>query len=337
MKKSLIALAILGGMSGVAMAQSSMTVYGIVDMGYNYNKSGDQTSHAIDSGLQSGSRLGFKGTEDLGNGLKANFVLESGLNADTGTYSQGGRAFGRQAWLGLEGGFGQVKLGRQYSPLRETMIAVDPFALGSAGSFGRTAFSGVFPALERVDNSVVYELPKNGLGLTGAAQYGFGESTDSVAKNRTVGFNVGYNFQGLNLGAAYSDLDVERMAKSKTYLLTATYDFGVAKAHAAYGENKVSFNGLGATEKTRNYMLGVSAPVSSVGTVKASYVMNDQRSVADADSHQFALGYEHSLSKRTNLYTTVAHINNDSNAQLGGAATLGKNITTYQVGMRHAF
>lgn len=335
MKKSLIALAILGSVAGTAMAQSSVSIYGIVDMGLSHDNNGAGGRTGIDSGLQSSSRLGFKGTEDLGNGMKANFVLESGINADTGGYSQGDTAFGRQSWLGLEGGFGQVKLGRQYSPIRNALLAVDPFALAGAGSIDRVGFNGEVSEIERVNNSVVYELPKNGLGVTGAVQYGFGETRDSMSTNSTVGFALGYKVDALDLGVAYNKLDILGNGDAKTYGLTAMYDFGVAKAHGAYGEHKVKFGGL--EEKTRTYMVGVSAPVSSVGTVKASYVLNDNRTFDNADSKQFAVGYDHALSKRTNLYATVARVTNDDNASLGGAALNGKSVSTYQVGMRHSF
>lgn len=336
MKKSLIALAILGGMSGAAMAQSSVSVYGVVDLGLQHSKSGGDKVTGIESGLQSGSRIGFKGTEDLGNGLKANFVLESGINADDGTFGQNDTPFGRQAWLGLEGDFGAVKLGRQYTPIRNALVSADPFGLESAGSLGRVAMNGNVGEIERVNNSVVYELAKNSLGLTGAVQYGFGESENSMSKDHSFGFAVGYKYNALDLGVAYNERDINSLAKQKSTALTGVYDFGVAKAHAAFGEEKISING-GQNIKSRTYMVGVSAPVTAAGTVKASYVINDQRTFNDADSKQFAVGYEHALSKRTNLYATLAHVSNDTNADLGGASANGKNVSTYQVGMRHAF
>src|SRR5690606_10200795 len=115
MKKSLLALAVLGTFSGAALAQSSVTIYGVADAGIAYTDNGNPAGEqwSVESGQQSGSRLGFKGTEDLGGGLSAIFTLESGFNLDNGTSAQGGRLFGRQAWVGLNGGFGTVKLGRQ--------------------------------------------------------------------------------------------------------------------------------------------------------------------------------------------------------------------------------
>lgn len=110
MKKSLIALSVLAAVAGTAQAQSSVTIYGVVDMALQHQNTGDPAGSTLglDSGIQSGSRLGFKGSEDLGGGLKANFQLEMGINADTGSSAQGGRAFGRQAFVGLSGNFGAV-------------------------------------------------------------------------------------------------------------------------------------------------------------------------------------------------------------------------------------
>jgi predicted porin len=113
MKKALLALAVLAAFAGTASAQTNVTMYGVLDMALQHENDGVNSTTALDSGIQSGSRLGFKGTEDLGGGLKANFDLEAGVNADTGTSSQGGILFGRQAWVGLSGGFGSLRLGRQ--------------------------------------------------------------------------------------------------------------------------------------------------------------------------------------------------------------------------------
>ncbi|PKO55512.1 MAG: porin, partial [Betaproteobacteria bacterium HGW-Betaproteobacteria-21] len=137
MQKKLIALAVAGLMSAPVFAQSNVTIYGIVDMGYknlgnNVNSAVGNRS-AIDSGQYSGSRLGFRGTEDLGNGLKASFVLETGINVDNGGFNQGNTAFARQSFVALSGGFGTVALGRQYTPQHILMSAVDPFGNGTSG------------------------------------------------------------------------------------------------------------------------------------------------------------------------------------------------------------
>jgi predicted porin len=117
-KKTLIALAILGAFTGVASAQTSVTVYGVADAGLVFEGGGAAGSVTkLSTGVQSGTRLGFKGVEDLGGGLSAKFLLETGIKIDTGGFNQGGTAFGRQDYVGLEGGFGSVTLGRQYTPV----------------------------------------------------------------------------------------------------------------------------------------------------------------------------------------------------------------------------
>ena len=115
MKKTLLALAVFGAFAGTTSAQSNVTIYGLVDMAIQHENDGANTRTALDSGEFAGSRIGFKGSEDLGGGLKVNFQLESGFGADDGKLNQGGRIFGRQAWVGMSGGFGSVNLGRQWT------------------------------------------------------------------------------------------------------------------------------------------------------------------------------------------------------------------------------
>ena len=153
MHKNLIALAVASLASLPVFAQSGVTIYGLVDMGYKW--SGDNIDHsissgsALDSGMSAGSRLGFKGTEDLGNGMKAGFVLEQGFNLDTGTLGQGGRVFGRQSFVSLSGGFGTVALGRQYPAGYLLTATVDPFGSGTAGQY-----NSVYLTEYRWDNAV---------------------------------------------------------------------------------------------------------------------------------------------------------------------------------------
>lgn len=356
MKKSLIALALMGAFAGTAFAQTNITLYGVVDAGIVYDNGGDAAGRAwrLDSGQQSGSRLGFKGTEDLGSGLSAIFVLENGFNTDVGTQAQGGRLFGRQAWVGLKGGFGSVKLGRQLSPLYTALDQIDPFRIGLAGNAQKAFGYGLYntdPFL-RTDNTLSYSAPDVG-GFNGTVSYAFGEQAGAFSNNRTAGLGIGYANGPINVQFAYQDSKTVTLTGGSTTAPTATalstvfggtpdlrtaliggsFDFGMAKAHLAYADSRAETGT--ATLKDRNWMLGVSAPVGA-GNVMASWNRNDIRDISGGKSNQYALGYTHALSKRTNLYTSFAYTRNDSNVRLNSFGN-GESDRLFNVGVRHLF
>jgi predicted porin len=358
MNKSLLALVVLGAFAGAASAQSSVTVYGVVDAGISYNNGGKAAGKTVglDSGQQSGSRIGFKGTEDLGGGLAAIFALESGFNIDNGALSdttdEKSRLFGRQAWVGLAGGFGAVKFGRQQTALYNALSATDPFAIGLAGNAQKVFGYGLYGAdpLARTDNTVSYSTA-NFNGFSASVNYGFGEVAGKNSEGRNVGVGAQYANGPINVQFAYQDSNTVDLglgafkpvaavynsgkADLKTAFIGGTYDFGVAKAHLAYGDTKLEQAGK-ASVKDRNWLVGVSAPVSAAGTVLASYVRNDVKNVDNAKSNQYALGYTHALSKRTNLYTSYSYLKNDKNVALNAYAN-GENVRKFNVGMRHQF
>jgi predicted porin len=239
MKKSLIALAVLGAMSGAASAQSSLTMYGIVDVSVQWNEAGFVTGSGATAtasqesvwgiegpGFQSGNRLGVRGAEALGRGWSAVFDLEMGFDISTGMSGQGGRLFGRQAWAGLRHtSFGTIVLGRIATPSSGTgdfdlFGSVDPFTTGW-GIFG---LQGTFiPSTTlREDNSIIWASPSWG-GLKLAAQYSANVNGTETAPNST-------NTQAYNLGAQYT---------WGPLLLAATYDVinypGQTAAQAAAG------------------------------------------------------------------------------------------------------
>jgi predicted porin len=186
MQKKLIALAVAALASGAAFAQSNVQIYGSIDVGFSHR--GDNiakhvdSQNAIDSGISSGNRLGFTGTEDLGNGVKALFQIEAGYYADTGRSAQDGRLFGRQAFAGLTGGFGTAIAGRLYTPHYSFLSAIDPFKAGTVGQYRNVFNVGVNYGGEnlfnptRVDNAVAYVSPIWG-GFNMTAAY----STNAVA------------------------------------------------------------------------------------------------------------------------------------------------------------
>lgn len=358
MKKSLLALAMLGAFAGAASAQTNVTIYGVVDAGINYDNGGSAagTAWKLSSGQQNGSRVGFKGTEDLGGGLSVAFVLENGFNADDGSLGQGNRLFGRQAWVGLNGNFGSVKLGRQQTALYYAALAVDPFGINQAGNLQKAFGYGVYALdpLSRADNTISYTSP-NLNGFTGSLAYSFGEVAGNNSANRNVGLGLSYVNGPLNAQFVYDKVNASGIALTgnlladantflgttgtpaldvKTSFLGGTYDFGVAKLHLAFADSKA--DAPASSIKDRNYMIGGSAPVGAAGRVLASWIRNDFRDFSAAKSDQYAIGYTYTLSKRTSIYSSAAYTKNDSAVRLN-AATLGSSDRTFQVGITHLF
>jgi predicted porin len=331
MKKSLLALAVLSAFAGAASAQTNVSIYGIADVGIQRTKvsgaaAGNGTTWGLESGIWSGSRLGFKGSEDLGSGMSAIFTLENGYLIDTGRIDQAGQLFGRQAWVGLNGGFGAVKLGRQYTPTFLAIDAIDPFETGLAGN-ALTTFN---PFGLRMDNTINYSLPSNLGGFYGQVAYGLGEVAGNNAASRQLGFSVGYANGPINAVLAYHDRNnATDTGGDKATFLGATYDFGVAKLHAAFQNGKADNPAPAADGKVRNYMIGASAPVGA-GRVLASFQRADDRN-SDANLDAWALGYTHGLSKRTDLYTSIGR----GTAEVPGAADIKTDV--FNVGIRHKF
>jgi predicted porin len=339
MKKSLLALAVLGAFAGAASAQTNVTIYGVADVGIERTKlDPGSATWRLSSGIQSGSRLGFKGSEDLGGGLSAIFALENGFDISTGTMAQGGTLFGRQAWVGLNGGFGAVKFGRQYTPIFIALDTIDPMGTGLSGD--GSGIGAVFRHYGvRMNNTINYSMPSAG-GLSAEVAYGLGEVAGDNSANRQIGLGAGYANGPITAVAAYHDQNgATGSADSKTFLLGGAYDFRVVKAHAAFADNR-DHDVAGATSgRSRDYMLGATVPVGA-GNIVASYVRHDDRLGAGSnDADYWQVGYTHSLSKRTNLYTSYSIIKNDAAANLSlptGTAG-GTDISWFNVGIRHKF
>jgi predicted porin len=330
MKKSLLALAVLGAFAGTASAQTNVTIYGLIDTAITYEDIGSTDRWFLDGGAftKNGSRLGFKGSEDLGGGLSAIFTLENGFGVDTGSLGQGGRLFGRQAFVGLQGGFGAVKLGRQNTPMHVALDTIDPFATGMVGNI-ENLFSAGAPGDVRTDNTFNYSLTAG--GFSGQLAYSLGEAVGDNSANAQWGASLGYANGPINVQFAYHDANTTTFAAplvdvdTETAFLGGSFDFRIAKIHAGYQKAEVK-NAAGAkTTDNNNYMLGVSAPIGA-GSIVGSYVKSENK-VANVDVDQYAIGYIHSLSKRTSLYTGYAHTETD------GAL----DIDRFQVGLQHRF
>ncbi len=335
MKKSLLALAVMGSVAGIASAQSNVTIYGIVDVGLSHENNGAAAGNVtrMDSGILNGSRLGFKGTEDLGGGMSAIFTLENGFAADTGALGQGGLLFGRQAWVGLSSGYGSLKLGRQKTVVYDNSGVFDPFGDALAGDSARLFnYSG-----SRTNNVISYAY--EGAGFRGQLQYGLGEVAGNTSANRMMALALGYKNGPIDVVLTHHrNNDATGDNNGKTTLLGGNYDFGMVKAYAAYAWNKdVTPSGvLSLGSDTRDGLIGLTAPIGPSGTFIASYIRLWDKNVDNADAKQAAIGYVHNLSKRTAVYASYAHLTNDDRASYQ-VPVAGNTDKLFNIGIRHVF
>jgi len=343
MKKSLLALAVLTAVSGAAFAQSSVTLYGKVDLGLVMD-SGNSAGKSIrlDSGVTGGSRIGFKGVEDLGGGMKAAFQLETGYCADSAAgassngatvpnFCTGSNAFmGRQAHGDLTGAFGALSAGRQYSIGFNNLSTIDPFGTGFAGQINNI----VDPSGIRLNNSVTYATPNMG-GFVGSAEIAFGEQTGNWQANRETGAGLTYASGPAYLGFSFYDVSnpAGNGATRKNYTFGGTYDFGVVKLHGLVQKSTGP-----STLDVLDIMGGVTVPIAG-GNLMASYIHHNDRTVKDSDAQQYGVGYIYPLSKRTSIYTAFAKIQNRNGATftVGNATASGTGNKAFNFGVVHNF
>ena len=349
MKRSLLALAILGAFAGAASAQSSVTVYGKIDVGGVLDSGVISPAGAhsvrISSGVTGGTRLGFRGVEDLGGGLQAKFVAETGFCADSNVgaanFCTGGNNFmGRQAYVGLSGGFGSTTLGRQYTPAFINLTTIDPFGTGYAGQttnlFDSDSSSAGNP---RMNNAVIYSTP-NMSGFGASLAFGAGETTGNWKAGRALGFSASYAAGPLYAGLAYHDVKdaTGSMSGRKNINFGGTYDFGVATVHGLYQQTKSAALTAGPYNDVTDWMLGASVPLGG-GKVMASYIKHNDKTAANKDAAQLGVGYNYALSKRTSIYTALAHITNKNGAifTVGNATEAGTGNQAFNLGLVHNF
>lgn len=346
MKKSLLALAALTAFAGVASAQSSVTLFGIVDAAARNVKNGSAGSlNTLSSGGASTGRLGFRGIEDLGGGLRAGFWLEGQVDSDTGGT---GYNFQRRATVSLIGGFGELRLGRDFTPTYLNYGDYEVFGyVGVAssasvrGSFlGQTSMAtGV-----RTNNQIIYILPAMG-GLYGQINLGAGEGTG----DKYTGGRLGYAAGPFKVGAAYGKTENGTNDLESTSF-GASFNMGFATVYGVYEKSEHS-NGTDQDLMT----FSISAPMGK-GKLLAQYTKASGSGPASRpdqyDATMFGLGYQYSLSKRTTLYTNYGSINNGgsgTSATVGTGATYtttgsgpagmkrGETSTGYEFGIRHSF
>jgi GBP family porin len=343
MKKTLLALAAIAA-SSAAFAQSSVTLYGVVDASLESVK-GDDTVTRVSSDNLASSRLGFKGTEDLGNGLKANFVLESNMKMDTGANGGGStRFFDRAAWVGVAGGFGELRLGRQDTSIG--LLAGNSSILGAQGyddlKIAKT-FSG--DGYRRTDNAITYILPKFVDGLSAQVQYSTAagssgtvgtENNDKIGSH--YGLNVQYAASGFSAGLGYIQAKNSNTVDDTGLLAYLGYDFGVAKLSGYFEQDKRD----GMAEKLQVLGARVDVPFGKDFKLQASVAqVKDQEMTAnnEDDATIIALKGVYALSKRTSVYALFTNVKNDDQVKLnvGQSVADGKTARGFAIGLSHKF
>jgi predicted porin len=351
MKKTLLAMAVLAA-SGAAFAQSSVTLFGVVDGTLAFGRgSVSNLTQLTNSGLNS-SRLGFRGVEDLGGGLNASFHLEAGVNNDNGTGAgtstnnqalaadapgvragTQGLTFNRRSTVSLGGGFGEVRLGRDYTPQFWNQTVYDPFGTNGVGTTQTLNSSLGGPTTVRASNSIGYFLPGNLGGFNGQLQYSMGENASTGTKDGNgYGLRFGYGAGPIAANVAYSRTTYAA-GNITTTNVGGSYDFGVAKIMGIYDQDKAG------TVTGKGFLAGVSAPIGA-GEIRGSYSSYKTDAAGTPKTNKLALGYIHNLSKRTAAYATLARTTNSGGARqaLNGASTdVNASSTGYDFGIRHSF
>jgi predicted porin len=344
MKKSLIALAVLAA-SGAAMAQSSVTVYGRLDASVGSAKVGN-VGPALRGNTQmfannlTTSRLGFRGTEDLGGGLKAIFGIETGFAPDAPAATTLGD---RAAFVGLSGGFGTIKLGRHdtsFDDIRDLMVSSnlwDSTHLASTETIVGAGANGAVPAFagvgnlgdygDRANNQIRYESPSFG-GFSAGFSYGFDEQVAPVKRDVTA-FNLRYKAGNLDVGYAYQENANEVAATNREYnTVAAAYNFGSFRVSGGWNQAKSK-----ASLKADTYTVGVNVPVDAFDfSLGYSTAKAKQTGATIEKGSAFSAGVTYALSKRTRAY---AALTNGDIENAAGVKQRQRDI--YAVGVIHTF
>ena len=289
-----------------AHAQSSVTVYGIIDTSVRYttnqNAAGNGKLEETD-GILSGSRLGFKGVEDLGGGLKATFNLESGFNPDTGMSGQGGRLFGRISTVGLSGSWGNVLLGRKYTVAHEMMTSYEAMFFANQAIVGYQG--GNYTGL-RQDNQIQYN---NTFGpVSVALGHTFGEQAGSITRGSTNGATVGYDSGPVHLGASYQVMNgitteyfgvANPASQQKVWSFGGTYVMGPVKYYAGYTNSRLDV----ADYRNNVYYVGGNLTLTPSLSLIGTFTYDKLKHAGDDGVRKMtAVMLDYFLSKRTDIY-----------------------------------
>lgn len=371
MKKTLLVGALTGVFASMAHAQSSVTLYGLIDAGITYtNNQGGHSAWQQTTGTINGSRWGLRGAEDLGGDLKAIFTLENGFSINNGTLRQNGREFGRQAYVGLSSRqFGTVTLGRQYD---DVVQYLGPLSL-TGTQYGGTTLAHPFDNDNldnsfRVNNSVHYQSPDyNGFKL--GAMYGFSNAAGAFADNRAYSIGASYSFAGFNFAAAYLQLNNASASaassgavagdatltgrRQRTWGAGLNYTFGPATAGFVFTQTSISdatsIAGVGtfvtpASLRFNNYEVNARYALTPALSLAGEYTFTDGKLNGSKPRwHQIGLQADYMLSKRTDVYLVGdwQHVSASGTGLTAYINGLAPSSTTNQVtvtaGIRHRF
>jgi predicted porin len=346
---------------GSAKAQASATLYGVVDAGIDFanHQVGGGSVVRQSSANVAGSRWGLRGAEDLGGGLKAVFVLESGFDADTGKSGQGGRLFGRMAYVGMQGQWGSVLVGRQQNEMFDLIGAFDPMQIAPKWSILNQDL--VFAS--RADNTVKYVGTFG--GLTASAMYSFGAESNTTNGSevpgnsklgREYGFRVSYSSGPFSVGSAYDEINTGTVttnpdAKTRRAVLTGTYDFSAIKLFAGYRWAR-AYDGAvlpgalpgPANQGSNLWWTGAIWQAGRALTLSAAAYYQDYRNTG-GDPWLFVVMGKYAFSKRTDAYLSFGYAMNRENSNMGlgngaagfGNTPAGSNQFGGAIGIRHVF
>ncbi len=318
-------------------AQSSVTLYGVMDANLRHVTTGSNSQTRVEPDGIQGSRFGFRGEEALGGDLKAAFTLESAVKPDTGVAGSSTSLFSRRSTVSLvSSGWGELRLGRDATPSWNNVIAYDHFGTG-LGSLTKLLVPAAVNTSEvfgrRIDNAVSYYLPANLGGLTGQLQWAPGEG---AASGKTHGVRLAYRAGAFNTSVAHTAIQVAG-GQWKQANLGGSYDLGTVKLLGQYVATQSTVS-VGTKEKV--WELGATMPVGAAGTLKLGYA----KASGYAQATKPTVGYVQELSKRTAVYTTYTQIKNDNSTaryavESAPTATAGlkQKSTGYEVGIRHTF
>jgi len=327
MKKSLLALAVLGVFAGAASAQSSVTIYGFVNLGVG-KPLGTDDKAVLDG---AGSRIGFRGVEDLGGGYAALFGMEHRFDPDTGeqnvkasTSLPSGRFWQGYTTVGLRGPFGTVNLGRQYTPTFSLIQnQIDPFGGDNVGQLRQYGLQ-IGPAKIRVADSIRYDFSASGFNFAASIAESGPTNAGGNPEDKPYAFALNYAAGPLFIGAGYEN---PADADDNLWTIGARYNFGFATFSGGFSKGTTD-----ADQTIKGFLVGGTVPIGA-GDLKFGYAQNRlSTSAADLNRKKASVGYHYNLSKRTKVFGEFARIGGN-----GLSAAERDERSGYTLGMQHNF